>query len=281
MIKSPMNYIGNKYRIIQQIENLFPKEINKMVDLFCGGCDVTINTTSPVKYANDINYHVIGIFEEMQKHSVDYILEYIDTTIKDWKLSKTNEEGYKNFRKYYNETKKPLDLYILMCYSFNYQFRFNSKHEYNNPFGRNRSSFNGRMKNNLTLLIPRIKDVIYSKKKFQDFDFSVLEKDDFLYADPPYLITTGSYNDGKRGFTGWGEKEEKDLYEILDMLNDRGVKFALSNVSEHKGLKNNILTDWQLSRGYNLHYIDFNYNNSNYHAKNTDKKTNEVLITNY
>lgn len=27
-----------------------------------------------------------------------------------------------------------------MCFSFNYQFRFNSNHDYNNPFGRNRSS---------------------------------------------------------------------------------------------------------------------------------------------
>ena len=65
------------------------------------------------------------------------------------------------------------------------------------------------------------------------------------------------------------------------MLDARGVKFALSNVLGHKGQMNNILIDWQKARGYNLHNIDFNYNNSSYHEKNTSKPTNEVLITNY
>ena len=41
--KSPMNYIGNKYRLLKQIQPLFPKQVNKFVDLFCGGCDITIN----------------------------------------------------------------------------------------------------------------------------------------------------------------------------------------------------------------------------------------------
>lgn len=124
-IKSPMNYIGNKYRIINQIQEYFPKNIKTMVDLFCGGCDVTINTKAEKHYANDINYHVIDIFKEFQNNSPEYILEYIDDTIKGWNLSKTNKESYEAFRDYYSLTKKPLDLYILMCFSFNYQFRFN------------------------------------------------------------------------------------------------------------------------------------------------------------
>ena len=130
-------------------------------------------------------------------------------------------------------------------------------------------------------MIPRLEGVNFSGQQFQNFDYNILREGDFLYADPPYLITTGSYNDGKRGFTGWGEKEERDLYDILDMLDGRGVRFALSNVSEHKGQKNDILTAWQEARGYNLHNIDFNYNNSNYHGKNTNKPTNEILVTNY
>jgi len=280
-IKSPMNYIGNKYRIINQIEPLFPVECYRMVDLFCGGCDVTINAEAQEKYANDINYHVIDIFEEMQKRGLDYVLGYIDATIDHWRLSKTNEDGYKRLREFYNKYHNPLDLYVLMCFSFNYQFRFNNAQEYNNPFGRNRSSFNDRMRNNLIKMIPRLHGVNFSEKKFQDFDYSILQGGDFLYADPPYLITTGSYNDGKRGFTGWGEKEERDLYDILDMLNKRGVRFALSNVSEHKGKKNDILIEWQEAQGYNLHNIDFNYKNSNYHGKNTNKPTNEILVTNY
>lgn len=280
-IKSPMNYIGNKFRIIDQIQRYFPTEIDTMVDLFCGGCDVTINTNARKKYANDINYHVIDIFKTFQQHSEEYILNYIDTTIKEWGLSKTNEEAYKRFRDYYNQTKNSLDLYILMCFSFNYQFRFNSKHEYNNPFGKNRSSFNDKMRNNLINMLKRLDNIEFSSKPFQDFDFGKLPKESFVYADPPYLITCGSYNDGKRGFTGWGENEERTLCEILTDLDKNGINFALSNVIEHKGIKNEILQKWCINNNYQIHNINFNYNNSNYHGKNTDKLTKEILITNY
>lgn len=280
-IKSPLNYIGNKYRIIDQIQKWFPKDIDTMVDLFCGGCDVTINTTANKQIANDINLYLIQILEQFKVRGIDETLKYIDDTIQKWNLSKDNEQAYLDFRKYYNSTRQPLDLYVLMCFSFNYQFRFNTAHEYNNPFGRARSSFNDVMRENLVKMVAQIEHVEFMSKDFLDFDYDVLKAGDFLYADPPYLITCGSYNDGKRGFRGWNEEDEKDLYEILDQLNERGVKFALSNVASHKGTTNKILLDWKKNNKYHLHHINFNYDNCNYHSENKKNKTDEVLITNY
>ena len=281
VVKSPFNYIGNKYRIIEDIKRFFPKKINTMVDIFCGGCDVTANVDADTIYANDINYHVIDIMSSIQRYSIEDLLDYIDRTIIERGLSKENEQAYLEFRKYYNETRNPLDLYVLMCFSFNYQFRFNSDHEYNNPFGRNRSSFNDRMRENLIVFKDRINRVVFSSLDFMDFDYSVLKEGDFIYADPPYLITCGSYNDGKRGFKGWNEEEDRKLMKLLDILNDRGVKFALSNVTEHKGKKNDVLIHWARENKYHTHKIRFNYNNCNYHTKNSDNVTKEVLITNY
>lgn len=280
-VKAPMNYIGNKYRIIGDIQKFFPKNINVFVDIFCGGCDVTINTRANKKFANDINYHVIEIYQAMQQLSIDEILTYIDETIDKWQLSKTNAEGFAAFRDYYNETKNPLDLYVLMCFSFNYQFRFNNNHEYNNPFGKNRSSFNDTMRQNLIAFRERITDVNFSSIDFYNFDYSILQAGDFIYADPPYLLTCGSYNDGKRGFKGWQDSDDIRLLEILTELDERGVRFALSNVSEHKGEKHTILLDWKKEHKYHLHNINFNYNNCNYQARNKENLTREVLITNY
>ena len=280
-VKAPFNYIGNKYGIIDSIQEYFPSEIGTFVDLFCGGCDVSINTDAKKIYANDINHHVIDILKEFQKHSVEYILDYIDKTIWSWQLSKTNEDSYIKFRNYYNGTRKPLDLYVLMCYSFNYQFRFNSNHDYNNPFGRNRSSFNEVMRSNLVQFKSKIEDICFSSKDFCKFNYSVLHEGDFIYADPPYLLTCGSYNDGKRGFKGWSQSEDEDLFRTLTKLSERGVNFALSNVIEHKGTINEPLVDWIESNQYNPHEINFNYDNCNYHTNNKQNVTKEVLITNY
>ena len=278
--KSPFNYIGNKYRIISQIQKWFPRNIDTMVDLFCGGCDVVINTNAKHKYANDINFFLINILKEFQEKGLDTI-SYIENTIAKWGLSKDNQEAYITFRNYYNQYRNPLDLYVLLCYSFNYQFRFNAKHEYNNPFGKARSSFNDAIKENLLQMLPLIKDVNFTSVDFLEYDYSVLHSGDFLYADPPYLLTCGSYNDGKRGFRGWGEDDEIALYKTLDALSQRGVRFALSNVIEHKGNKNTILYNWKRKNHYHMHHIKFNYDNCNYHTQNKNNKTMEVLITNY
>lgn len=98
---------------------------------------------------------------------------------------------------------------------------------------------------------------------------------DFLYADPPYLISTATYNEQN----GWTETEEYDLLNLLDKLDSQGVKFALSNVLEHKGKENTILINW--AKNYEINYLDYNYNNSNYQIKEKTTKTSEVLITNY
>lgn len=278
-VKSPFNYIGGKFKLLPQIEPLFPRHINRMVDLFCGGCDVAVNVIAKEVYANDINYHVIDILSAMQEYEIDELLEKIDSTIASWGLSKTDKDAYVKFREHYNKTKDPIDLYTLMCFSFNYQFRFNSDHEYNNPFGKDRSSFNDTMRCNLIKFHRRIQSIHFSTTNFKEYDISQFKRGDFIYADPPYLITTGSYNDGKRGFEGWTEEDDKLLFDLLDKAHKKGIKFALSNVIEHKGNQNKALIEW--AKKYNTHYLEYNYSNSNYHGKNTDKDTIEVLITNY
>ena len=41
--KSPLNYVGGKYKMLPQIMRFFPRRINNMYDLFAGGCDVCTN----------------------------------------------------------------------------------------------------------------------------------------------------------------------------------------------------------------------------------------------
>lgn len=279
--KAPFNYIGNKYRIINEITSLFPKEINNFVDLFCGGGDVSINTRARHIYANDINYHVIDIIQAIQKQPITEILKYIDNTIQKWGLSKDSKENYLRFRNYYNNSKKPIDLYILMCFSFNFQFRFNSKHEYNNPFGQNRSHFSAKMRANLITYSQLISKIEFTSCDFRQFNYDMLHDGDLLYADPPYLLSCGSYNDGKRGFNGWSIGDDLKLMEILQDLHEKGIKFALSNVIEHKGKQHHYLIDWVTKNKFIIHDLNINYNNCNYQNKNKTTNTREVLITNY
>lgn len=278
-LKSPLNYVGGKYKLLPQLLEHFPKEINTFLDMFSGGFNVGINVDSKKTICNDINSFIIDLYKELYKKPINNVLGHIQNRIDEYGLSKENEEGFKKFRIYYNKTKNPIDLYTLSCYSFNYQFRFNNDKEYNNPFGRNRSQFSENMRNNLILFTEKLKNmnIEFSSEQFDKLNLEDLTDKDFVYCDPPYLITTGSYNDGNRGFKDWKEEEELKLYDMLDNLNDKHIKFALSNVIEHKGKENKLLKEW--SKKYKVIYLTSDYSNSSYNTKRD--KSIEVLIVNY
>lgn len=278
-IKSPLNYIGGKYKLLPQIYTLFPKHVSTFFDMFSGGGNVGINAKANKIIFNDINTKVNDLFRYLKNNNSDFIVKQVENYIKNYNLSKTNELGFKKFRKDYNENPNPIALYTLVAYSFNYQIRFNNNMQYNNPFGKNRSSFSDNMKKNLIKFTDRLNSLNaeFTDDYFNNIDFSFLDKDSFIYADPPYLITTASYNDGKRGFGNWTEKEELELYDLLDKLNDKGIKFAMSNVLFHKGNENKLLKKW--SNKYYVHHLKFSYSNSSYNTKH--KESDEVLITNY
>lgn len=283
-ISSPMNYIGGKHKLLSQILPLFPQNIKTFVDLFCGGCNVGINVNAENVIFNDNLSFLIELYKSFKEKQNDEILKHIESRIKQFNLSLTNANGYLALRELYNKEKNPLDLFVLVAYSFNHQIRFNNSHQFNNPFGKERSSFNPKMKENLLKFLSALhtKNASFFCKNFDVFDFSTLADNDFVYCDPPYLITTGTYNDGKRGFTGWSENEEKKLLEILKNLNERKIKFALSNVIEHKGLSNDLLKNWISENKFYISYLNKNYSNSNYQVINRNpNSTIEVLVTNY
>jgi len=282
LIKSPLNYIGGKTKILPQLIKYFPEKVNTFVDLFCGGLNVGINIEAKSIIANDINSYVIEMFEYFRDTKINDILTSIEAVISRYSLSKSNQEGYLKLREDYNINRNPLYLFVLTCFSFNHQIRYNNDFDFNCPFGKDRSSYNESIKKNLIRFVTKLHQttsVKFSSVNFDKVDLSLLDKDSLVYCDPPYLITTGSYNDGTRGFGNWTDRSEKELLEMLDKLNENNIKFALSNVFEHKGIKNELLIDW--ANKYTIIEIHNNYNNSNYQSNAKEHKTVEVLITNF
>ena len=280
--KSPMNYTGGKYRLLKQLLPLFPKNINTFVDLFCGGGDIFVNVNARRIIANDTDTKVIEFYNTLKSHSIEDILGHIDATTAKFGLTINNDDGYYKFRQFYNREEnswtKPIDLFILIAYSFNHQIRFNKKGEFTTSFGRDRSYFNNSIRKNLIEFhkVIRNDNVYFMDIDFRKFNIGKLGNGDFVYCDPPYLITWATYNE--QG--GWGQKEEDDLYALLDRLNAQGVKFGMSNVMMNKGRTNDTLIKW--AEKYNVHHLNNTYSNCSYHALDRNAKgTDEVLITNY
>lgn len=274
-IKSPLNYTGGKFKILGQVIPMFPSKIDTFIDVFGGGCNVAVNVDAKNVIYNDINSNVVQLLEYVSAKGVDRCLSEIEEIISYYNLSKENKEGYLSLRTDYNNSdeKNPMMLYMLICHAFNYQIRFNGKGQYNMPFGKDRSSFNPSLQKNFIEFVAKVSESNY---QFTNLDFRQLVVEsmtaqDFLYVDPPYFNSTATYTEGD----GWIEQDERDLLDMLDKANEKGIKFALSNNLKYD---NPLLDAWK--EKYNVHYIDLDYSNCNYQKKDKSKDI-EVLITNY
>lgn len=282
LIKSPMNYIGGKYKLLPQLLSLFPSNVSMFYDIFGGGANVSLNVNSEFVLYNDIVPYVSNMFDELKGEESTNCLKKIKKIVENYELSKTNRDGFEKMRTDYNKGSKSWDMFFtLMCFSFNNQYRFNNKQEYNSSFGKHKSCFSEVTEKKFINFMDRLNniDITFDNKDFRDVDYSDADENDLVYFDPPYLISCGNYNDGKRGFKGWNKQDDLDLMELCDKLDEQGTRFAMSNVLEHKGLKNIELIEW--SKKYKVNYLNYNYNNCNYQEDNKSSKTVEVLITNY
>ena len=306
MIASPLNYTGGKYRLLPQILPLFPDEIRVFVDLFCGGCNVGLNVNAQQVVYNDIDQRLVDLFGTFRNLEKEITFEWIEQVITQYDLSRVSQNGYEFYhcsssdglalynrehflrlRQDFNQRTKDglidyyyfIMFYVLIVYAFNNQIRFNNQDEYNLPVGKR--DFNSQMQQKLSDFIDRIQEQTcrFTCMDFRRFDITVLGPSDFLYADPPYLITCASYNE--RG--GWSERDEQDLLTFLDTLHAHRVRFALSNVLRSKGRENHVLLNWLAANRtqYRAIPLQFNYSNSNYHTKDRASGSEEVLIVNY
>lgn len=279
LIKSPLNYVGGKFKLLPQILPLFPNNINTFYDMFCGGCNVGVNIKANKIVCNDKEQVVINLMNDWKQTNSNQALKLLEETIDKYKLSKTNEEGFKNIRNDYNRGEQSWHMfYAMLTNAFNYQIRFNKNGEYNMPFGRNRSYFNPTLKSRFVKFIDRLNNINieFLNKDFRYLEPKELNDKDFVYFDPPYLVTCATYNEKD----GWNQQDDIDLMNLCDRLNDNNVKFAISNVFENKGKSNDMLKEW--SNKYNVYHLNNTYANCNYHTKDKSKNnTDEVLITNY
>ena len=274
-IKSPLNYVGGKYKLLPQIIPLFPSGIDTFIDLFGGGGNVCANVEANHIVYNDINPKIVELLSYFASNNVPTLLAEIDAIIQKYELSKTNSEGFMKLRSDYNSSQERscMQLYMLICHAFNYQIRFNSKGEYNMPFGKDRSCFNDTLRKNFIHFVVQLNtsDIKFVSKSFTDLKLNNLKPNDFVYCDPPYYNSVAAYNENG----GWTGADEKTLLEMLDQLTVLNIRWALSNNLKYD---NPLLEEWR--QKYNTHYLNCDYSNCNYQKLDRSKDV-EVLITNY
>ena len=296
-IRSPFFYVGDKYKIMPQLKQLMPKNIEQYIEPFVGGGSSFLNSKGTSYMLNDVDSYVVELHRQIGSYTgkAEKLFEELFDIIDFYGLScsyrgicvpeemkkkyvktyysKYNKDAYIRMRKDFNAKKDDfLRLYLLLIYGFNHMIRFNSKGDFNLPVG------NVDFNNNVYQALNNYLEFVGEHKiEFFNMDYiSFLEKikfgrNSYVFLDPPYLISMSEYN------KLWNDKKEDELCEYLDSLNYRGIKFGITNLITHKGKVNQRFLDW--SKKYCAYDVKSNYISFNDNTIKADSQ--EVFVTNY
>ena len=297
ILRSPLFYVGDKHKLIHTLKPYFPKHIRSFVEPFAGGGSVFLNVSAHNYFLNDIDYYVFKLhrFLTEQAHNPTHFFEQVEWAIAHYGLSHSyksdivpnqlkqaykkthyahfNKPGFQRLKNDFNASDKSnmLHLYLLLIYGFNRMLRFNSSGNYNLPVGN--VDFN---KNVIDALFDYFEVVQNKAIHWFNLDYKAfldqlsLSSDDFIYFDPPYLITFSEYN------KLWNEEKEAELIDLLNELHQKKLKFAVSNVTLYKNRENKLFANW----AKNFTTIPVKSNYISYHD-NSIKHFKEVIVLNY
>ena len=250
--KSPLNYSGSKDKILLQILNELPEDINTFVDAFGGAFNVGVNIDCDTVIYNELNPYVYEIIEMLLTEDKEELISNIEEIVEKFNLRARDKEHYNILRDYYNNIEKtPLNLYVLSLYSFSNYLRFSKKGKMNMPIGK--QEYNKTIVDRINSFTSNAKNLELYNLNYKDIPIYNLNKEDTLfYFDPPYIVTTAVYNEKSNSTEGWSEQNETELLEYIKELDNKGYKFMLSNILKQNDKTNDLLLDFIKENNYKL-----------------------------
>ena len=230
LVTPVLKWVGGKRQLLPEIRKRIPKKYKVYYEPFLGGGAVLFDLQPKKAIVNDLNFELINVYktiksfptelvEELRKFSNDEETFY---NIRNIDRDKTKYQELSNIQKaariiYLNKT----------C--FNGLYRVNNAGEFNSPFGRYK---NPNIVNDKTIYAVskyfNTADITFENGDFEE-SIKEIQKDSFVYLDPPYdpISKTSNFTGYNQG--GFSDEEQIRIKNMCDRLNENGIKFLLSN----------------------------------------------------
>ncbi len=270
MCKPIIKWVGGKRQLIKELKRLMPKKYNRYFEPFIGGGALFFELKPTNAFINDYNGELINLYKVIRddhekliedlcrhKNESDYYYE-----------TRALDRDMKRFEKLSSIQRASRFLYLNKT-GFNGLYRVNSKGEYNVPFGRYQNPTYCEP-SNLKACSELFQDTEISNGDFETIKEKV-NKDDFVYFDPPYVPLNATSSFTSYTSKGFDEDMQFRLRELCDYIDSVGAYFMLSN-SYTPYIK-------ELYANYTIHTVKANRSiNSKASGRG---KIKEVVVTNY
>lgn len=225
-----VKWVGGKRQILDQIMKYIPQNVSTYYEPFLGGGAVLFALQPKKAVVNDVNDELINLYQVI-RDNVEELIEDLGKHEKDeeyfYKIRGLDRD--KELYDSLTPTQRASRVIYLNKTCYNGLFRVNRAGEFNTPFGYYK---NPNIVNEITL---RAVSNYFNKAQitFSCQDFAEVAKNarkgSFVYLDPPYdpVSDTASFTGYDKG--GFGRDEQIRLKHVCDNLDERGIKFLLSN----------------------------------------------------
>ena len=223
MIKSPFNYAKTRFNEVEQLMQYFPEDCKRLVEVFSSDGTVSVNCPYKNVLINNSVYYFTDVIKYLIEVGGEYTVTEVKRTIKKYELD--TEDGFMNSRRLFNQRKVSEDrevfLIALMAHSYNNQFRFNDRLNYNASYSPTRTFTSGIQEN----LIKFANELARKNVEIEDKDFLSLfynlRDTDFIFIDMP-RVNSG---ETRRGLDLWTAEDEESLAEQINFLTRNKYKW--------------------------------------------------------
>lgn len=232
LVQPVLKWAGGKRQLINEIFKYIPsKGIKTYYEPFLGGGAVLFQLQPKKAVVNDTNSQLVNVYS--------VIKENVEELIEDLAKHKNEENYYYTVREMdrtgeletMSEIERASRIIFLNKTCYNGLFRVNSRGEFNTPFGKYKNP-------NITneIVLRAVSNYLNNNNvKFLNVDFEEavkgIRKDSFVYFDPPYHPLSDSSSFTGYTLDGFDKDDQIRLKKLCDKLNQKGVKFLLSNSS--------------------------------------------------
>ena len=275
LVLSPvLKWVGGKRQLLNDIIPMIPKNCSTYVEPFIGGGAVLFELQPKKAIINDFNSELINVYT--------VIRDYPEELIKELQFHKDNNtsEHFYAVREYDRKpeffsqmtpVQKAARVIYLNKTCYNGLYRVNSAGQFNSPYGKykNPNIVNETVIKAMSKYFNENNIVI----KNEDFKEALkgLRRGAFVYLDPPHMPISSSSSFTGYTENGFNEDKQRELKELCDKLDKKGIKFLQSN-SDCEFIR-------ELYSGYRIKTIKAKRAINS--KGNSRGEINEVLIYNY
>ncbi|WP_040977177.1 Dam family site-specific DNA-(adenine-N6)-methyltransferase [Necropsobacter massiliensis] len=201
-----LKWAGGKFRLTEEINKLLPKKKQCLIEPFVGAGSVFLNSQFERYVLADINPDLINLFN-IVKQDVEH---YIDACRVLFAHPDANSAAYYyQRREQFNRSQNSFERSVLFLYlnrfGFNGLCRYNSKNEFNVPFGSYKKHYFPEAE--LRYFAQKAQSAVFICADFQEA-FKFADEHSVIYCDPPYAPLTQNSN-----FTGYAGNEFSLLHQ--------------------------------------------------------------------